>query len=140
MEYVVRMLYPNWVELRVDGKTLMMNYEGDLVSLVIPILYFKLWLIVIKSWCCIGVCLVLGLIGCYDVELKCLDYVWFVRCWLICKRYKDGEGFTNVPYYEVICKCANLTYMNCNERVILMQLLLSYDDDDYIRDRPYDLH
>ena len=49
MEYVVRMLYPNWVELRVDGKTLMINYEGDLVSLVIPILYFKLWLIVIKS-------------------------------------------------------------------------------------------
>ena len=68
------MLYSNWVELRVDGKTLMMNYEGDLVSLVIPILYFKLWLIVIKSRCCIGVCLVLGFKGWYYVELKFLDY------------------------------------------------------------------
>ena len=29
--------------------------------------------------------------------------------------------------------------MNCNERTILMQFLLSYDDDDYTRDRPYDL-
>ena len=32
-----------------------------------------------------------------------------------------------------------LTRMNCNELKILMQLLLSYDDDEYIRDRPYDL-
>ena len=45
-----------------------------------------------------------------------------------------------MPYYEVICKCANLTYMNCNERIILMQFLLRYDDDDYIRYRPYELH
>ena len=67
-------LFPNWVDLRVDGNNLMMNYEGDLVSVMIPILYFKLCLIVIKSLCCIGVCLVLELIGWYDVELNCLDY------------------------------------------------------------------
>ena len=31
--------------------------------------------------------------------------------------------------------------MNCDERTIHMQLLLSYDDDDdYTRDIPYDLH
>ncbi len=35
--------------VRVDDKTLMMDYEGYFVSLVTPILYFKLWLIVIKS-------------------------------------------------------------------------------------------
>ena len=41
------MLYPYGLDLRVDGKTLMMDYEGDLVSLEIPIPYFncrKLWL------------------------------------------------------------------------------------------------
>ena len=40
-------LYPIWFDIKVDGKTLMMDYEGDLVSIVIPILYFnygKLWL------------------------------------------------------------------------------------------------
>ena len=30
--------------------------------------------------------------------------------------------------------------MSCNKRKILMQLLLSYDNDNYTRDRPYDLH
>ena len=67
-------VYPNWIKLRVCGKTLMMNYAEDLVSLMIHILYFKLWLIVIKSWCCIEVCLVVGLKGLYNVELKCPDY------------------------------------------------------------------
>ena len=105
-----------------------MNYEGDLVSFMVPIFYFKLWLIVIKSWYGIGVWLVLGLIGFYDVELKCLDYdLWGVV--LRCTCYKDGEWFTNVPYYKVIYKFANITYMNCNERTILMQLLLRFDDD-----------
>ena len=128
----------NLVELRVHGKALMMSYGGDLVSLMISIIYFKMWLIVIKSWCCIGVCLVLGLIGWYDVKSKWLDYgFWgFV---LRCKCYKDGEWVANVPYYEVIRKCAKLTYMNCNERIMLMQILLSYDDDEYTRVRPYDL-
>ena len=42
-------LCTNWVELRVYSKTLMVNYEGDLVSLINLILYFKLWLIVMKS-------------------------------------------------------------------------------------------
>ena len=45
---------------------------------------------------------------------------------------------------QVICECANLTYMNCNERIIFMHLLFRYDDndddDDYTRDIPYDLH
>ena len=51
-----------------------------------------------------------------------------------------------MPYYEVICKCSNLTYMNCNKRTILTQFLLSYDDDDDdddnddTRHRHYDLH
>ena len=117
-----------------------MNYEGDLVSLVIPIIYFKLWLIIIKSWGCIGVCLVLGLIGWHDIELGCVDFDSWGVC-LRCKCYKDGEWFSNVPYYEIICKCANLTYMNCNERTILMKFLLSYDDDDYVYIwfMPYDL-
>ncbi len=44
-----------------------------------------------------------------------------------------------MPYFGVICKCANLTCTSCNERTVLMKFLLSYDDD-YIRDRPYDLH
>ena len=39
-----------------------------------------------------------------------------------------------------LCKCANHNYMNCNERSILVQFLLGYDKDDYIRDRPYNLH
>ena len=40
-------LYPCWVEITVNGKTLMMNYEKDLVSLVILTLYLNygyLWL------------------------------------------------------------------------------------------------
>ena len=48
-----------------------------------------------------------------------------------------------MPYYHVICKCVNLTYINFNERIILMEFLLSYDadgaDDDYTRVRCYDL-
>ena len=37
-------------------------------------------------------------------------------------------------------KYTNVTYMNCNERIKLMQFLVSYDDDDeYTRVRPYDL-
>ena len=32
---------PNWVELRVCANNLMMKYEGNLVILMIPILYFK---------------------------------------------------------------------------------------------------
>ena len=52
------------------------------------------------SWCCIGVYLVLGLIGWYDVELKCLNYdLWGVG--LRCKCYKDDEWFTNVPYHDM---------------------------------------
>ncbi len=46
---IMIMLYDNFVELRVDGNNLMMDYEGDLVCLMIPILYLKLCLIVIKS-------------------------------------------------------------------------------------------
>ena len=71
-----------------------------------------------------------------------MSSLWFVRCCLRCKIYKDVELFRNVSYHEVICKWSNLTYMNCNERIILMQFLLSYDDDDdvYTRVRPYELH
>ena len=49
---------------------------------------------------------------------------------------------TDVPYYEVMCKCSNLTCMHFNERIILMQFLLGYDDADnvYTMVRPYDLH
>ena len=55
------------------------------------------------------------MIGWYDVELKCLDYgLWGVG--LRCKCYKDGEWFTNVPFYEGICKCGNFTYINCNKK------------------------
>ena len=41
-----------------------------------------------------------------------------------------------MPHYEVILKgqCANLTYMNYNERTILLKFLLSYDDDDDDKD------
>ena len=47
-----------------------------------------------------GVCLLLVLIGWYDVELKCLDYdLWGVD--LRHKYYKDGEWFTNVPYHDM---------------------------------------
>ena len=64
---------------------------------------YPLLQIVIKSWCCIGVCHVLGLIGWYDIEFKFLKYVmWGVG--LRCMCYNDGEWFTNVPYHEVICK------------------------------------
>ena len=37
----VMISHPYWVELKVYGKTLMMDYEVDLASLVIPILYFN---------------------------------------------------------------------------------------------------
>ena len=90
--------YPNWVELRVYGKTLMMNYEGDLVSLMILIIYFKLWLIVFKSWCCIGVWLLLQFIGWYDVELRCLDCEVLA---LRCKYYKEGQWFIYVSYHDM---------------------------------------
>ena len=36
--------------------------------------YFQLWLIMVESWYYIEACVVLGLIGWYDVELKYLDY------------------------------------------------------------------
>ena len=39
---------------------------------------------------------------------------------------------TDVPYYEVMCKCSNLTCMHFNERILLVQFLLRYDDDDNI--------
>ena len=39
-----------------------------------------------------------------------------------------------------MCKCAYLTYLIFNEKTILMQFLLRYDDDFYARDRPYDLY
>ena len=54
--------------------------------------------------------------------------------------YKDGDNLQMCLVMILICKCAYLTCMNCNERKILMQFLLSYDDDDeYTRVRPYDL-
>ena len=37
----VMILHPYWVELDVDAKTLMMDYEGGLVSLMKPIRYFN---------------------------------------------------------------------------------------------------
>ena len=83
--------------MTVYGKTLMINYEGDLKSLMISILYFKLWLIVIKSLFDIGVCLVLGLIGWYDIELKCLEYVArLIKVYIYIRMVMT----TNVPYYD----------------------------------------
>ena len=68
-------LHPFWVELRVYGKTLMMDYEEDLVSLVISTLNFNYgyW------WLSDGVvskyALYQNLQVWYDVELKkCIDY------------------------------------------------------------------
>ena len=43
---------------------------------------------------------------------------------------------TDLPYYEVICKSADLTYMDYNERTILLQFLLIYDYDNYTREDP----
>ena len=33
----------------------------------------------------------LGLIGWYDVELKCVE-IWIVSCWVRCKCFKDGDN------------------------------------------------
>ena len=67
-----------------------------------------------------GVSLVLGLIGLYDFELKCLDYA--------VRLIKVNVIYINVPYYDMKCQCVNLTYMNCNERTythaIVIELLL----------------
>ena len=54
--------------------------------------------------------------------------------------YKDGNNLPMRLIMMWLCKCANLTCMTWNERNILMKFLLSYDDYDDIRDRPYDLH
>ena len=53
--------------------------------------------------------------------------------------YSDGDNLPMCLIMISLCKCANVTCMNCNERKILMQFLLSYDDD-YIRHKPYDVH
>ena len=45
-----------------------------------------------------------------------------------------------MPYKDVLWLMSYLICMNCNEIIIPMQLLLSYYDDDYIRDRAYDLN
>ena len=71
--------HPYWVDLKVDGKTLMMDYEGDLVSLVIPILYFNCGYLRLSDDIALNHILYYDLYGWYDVELKCLDYgLWGV--------------------------------------------------------------
>ena len=54
-------------------------------------------------------------------------------------RYKDSNDLPMCLIIMWLCKCDNLTCVNCNESTILMQFLLSYDDE-YIRIRPYDLN
>ena len=54
--------------------------------------------------------------------------------------YKDYDYLPMCLIMMWLCKWANSSYMNVNEMTILMQFLLTYDDDDYTRDRPYDLH
>ena len=133
------MLCPNWVKLRVDDKTWMMNYEGDLVSLVIHIIYFKLWLIVIKSWCCKGVCLVLGLIGWYVIELKCLDYdLWGVGLRCIC--YKNGGWLPmclSMKWYVNVLTSIIWILMKDDTHAIPIEIWWWWC---YTRVRPYDLH
>ena len=87
----------------------------------------QLWFLVVKWWCCIEVCLVLGLIGLVWCWIE-MYWVWFVRCCLRCKCYKDGDNLPMCLIMMWLCKCANLTCINCNERKTLMQFLLRYDD------------
>ena len=69
----------------------MINFERGLVSFVIPILYSNLWLIVIKWWCGVGVCLIYGWYGCYEVKLNFPYYGCEVLLWGEC--YKDGVAY-----------------------------------------------
>ena len=52
--------------------------------------YFQLWLIVVKSWYYIGVCLILGLYGGMMLNWNVLTMLWG---WLRCMWYKDGENY-----------------------------------------------
>ena len=91
----------NGIEMTVYGKILMMNYEEDLVSLMISIIYFELWLFLIKQWCYIGEILVLGFIGWYDVELTFVDYA--VRLIKVYMLYKDSDDHQcSLIWYEML--------------------------------------
>lgn len=45
----------------------------------------------------------------------------------------------NVPYYELKCNELTSLIWIVIKGLLLMQSLLSYDDDAFTRDRPYDL-
>lgn len=77
-----------------------------------PYPLLQLWLIVIKSWCCIGVCIRIDrVVWCW---IK-MSWIWIVICCLRCKCYEVGIWLTVLPYYDVIYKCSKVTYMNCNK-------------------------
>ena len=61
-------------------------------------------------------------------------------CCLRCNCHKDGDNLPMCLIMMLPYKCVNLTFMNCNERTILMKFLLTYDYDNYAGNRPYDLH
>ena len=65
--------------------------------------------------------------------------ICLVSCWIKCKCCKDCDNLPMCLIIMCLCKCANLKSVNCNERTILIQFLLSCDDD-YIRGRPYYLN
>ena len=65
-----------------------------------------------------------------------LQLLWV---WLRCKYYKDGDACQCALLWSDM-QCVNRTYMNCNERTILMQFLLRYNYDDYPMARPNDLN
>ena len=93
---------PCLVELWFDGKTLMIDYEEDLVSLRIFYLHFQLWLIVVKSWYYIWSMPYIRIIG--GMMLNLIVLTMFCG-WLRCMWYNDGENYQcSLIFYEKL-KC-----------------------------------
>ena len=55
--------------------------------------FLRLWLLVIKLWCCIEIYVISRLIGLVWCWIE-MSWLWFVRCYLWCKCYNDGDNLT----------------------------------------------
>ena len=119
-KYHMMILFHFWVKLVVSGKTLMKALWRELCKCCNLYSILCLWLLMLKWWCFIEVDLILRLIGFVWCWIE-ISWLWIVRCCLRCKWYKDGDTLLICLVMMLMCKCANLTYMNCNERTILMK-------------------
>ena len=133
--YCVIILNPFWVELDylwwILGWWLVKEIGASLVISILYINYDNFCLVIRLYW---SISYDKIYYGWYDFYLKCLE-LWLFNCWVWCN---DVRVVMNLPICLLIirlCKSANITFVNCIDRTIVMQFLLSYDYD-YIRGRP----